>query len=335
MKICISTDAWKPIWGGGQEHILQTSKRLIEKYGFQIDIVAPNLLPKTTDNLPNLHRVGPSFAFPSLLGRTAYLISLLFWEITHSYDIYHSHANDVVLFPILKLLKPKSKFMYTVHGKGNELLNGGLLNVFRIPQIVQRILIDFFPFDALFTAAKSSATQAIVIGNGVNVEDFDRVASRKSSAKFRIVWVGRENDPVKGVKFLKIAFEILKKKYSNFELNLVSGKPHVQVIRELKNSNLFVLSSLSEGLPLAILEAMAARLPIVATDVGDCRELIEKSEAGIIVKPGNAEALAEAIEAVYKNPGSMGQKGYAFVRKNYSWEKVADKIYAQYAKKIS
>ena len=62
--------------------------------------------------------------------------------------------------------------------------------------------------------------------------------------------------------------------------------------------DIFVLSSKSEGLSNTILEAMASGLPVVATDVGGARELLEPGVHGLLVPPLNAVALADAIEAL-------------------------------------
>ena len=64
----------------------------------------------------------------------------------------------------------------------------------------------------------------------------------------------------------------------------------------LAHSDVFVLSSRSEGFPVSVLEAMAAGLPVVATDVGGVAEAVEDGETGLLVPATDAEALARALE---------------------------------------
>src|SRR6185295_646134 len=64
----------------------------------------------------------------------------------------------------------------------------------------------------------------------------------------------------------------------------------------LAAADLFVLQSLSEGLPLALLEAMFTGCPIVASDVGDVAVALAQGDAGILVEPGSAAALARALD---------------------------------------
>jgi len=77
----------------------------------------------------------------------------------------------------------------------------------------------------------------------------------------------------------------------------------------LAAADVFVLPSVSEGLPLVLLEAMFAGLPIIASDVGDVRLALADGEAGLLVHPGSPEALAEALDCVLRNPGEASALG--------------------------
>jgi glycosyltransferase involved in cell wall biosynthesis len=83
------------------------------------------------------------------------------------------------------------------------------------------------------------------------------------------------------------------------------------VLPYLANFDVFALYSETEGLSLSICEAMALGKPVVATDVGGNRELVEDVKTGFLVPLGDTEAFAESIIRLLKDPGmvqSMGQK---------------------------
>jgi glycosyltransferase involved in cell wall biosynthesis len=63
----------------------------------------------------------------------------------------------------------------------------------------------------------------------------------------------------------------------------------------LSDADVFLLASRSEGLPLSVIEAMAAGLPVVASDVGGLRELVHDGETGMLVPPGDPAALVDAL----------------------------------------
>jgi glycosyltransferase involved in cell wall biosynthesis len=77
----------------------------------------------------------------------------------------------------------------------------------------------------------------------------------------------------------------------------------------LSRADLFVLSSVSEGLPISILEAMAAGLPAIVTDVGGMPEVVNLSGAGKVVPAGRVELLAEAIEELASRPQELKELG--------------------------
>jgi len=84
------------------------------------------------------------------------------------------------------------------------------------------------------------------------------------------------------------------------------------IARIMASLDVLVLSSLYEGLPIVILEAMASGRPVVATDVCGIREIVKDGENGYFVPPGDPEALADKIISLLKNKGlreRMGKRG--------------------------
>jgi len=93
----------------------------------------------------------------------------------------------------------------------------------------------------------------------------------------------------------------------------------------LQTFGLFVLSSIKEGTSLTILEAMAAGLPVVATNVGGNPEVVEHGHTGYIVPPKHPEKLADAIIEILsdkKKAKTMGANGRIIAQRNYSLERM-------------
>jgi len=99
------------------------------------------------------------------------------------------------------------------------------------------------------------------------------------------------------------------------------------VPRVLAGSDLFVLPTLSEGLSIAIMEAMAAGLPVVTTAVGGNAELVAEGITGSLVPPADPPALAAAMLALARDPArrrAMGRAGRARVRAEFTLERMVD-----------
>jgi len=187
-----------------------------------------------------------------------------------------------------------------------------------------------------------------VITNGVDIERFQRI-EKKSRKGFNVGSVFRVV-PIKDVKMMLKAIKTAKRrmKDANFyligptdeneeyydeclklmrDLNMESyvtftGKSNVDEYYEFLD--LLLLSSISEGQPLSILEGMASGIPVIATDVGNCREILigkkDIGEAGIIVPPTSYTDLAEAMVKLYQNRDrlkEMGDNGIEIVKKYY------------------
>ena len=97
--------------------------------------------------------------------------------------------------------------------------------------------------------------------------------------------------------------------------------------------DIFVLPSLSEGLPVSVLEAMAASKPVIASAVGGNKEVVVHGETGLLVSPADPTALAHAIQAVLSDPalaGRLAAAGKARVQQQFSAKTMVERITQTY-----
>ncbi|MFH1583382.1 MAG: glycosyltransferase family 4 protein [Candidatus Falkowbacteria bacterium] len=118
--------------------------------------------------------------------------------------------------------------------------------------------------------------------------------------------------------------ENLIKKY-NLKNNFILAGQIDEAAKLLKAFDIYVCSSVKEGLPYSILEAMAAGLPIVSTNVGGISEMIGDEKTGLLVKPAEARELAEKIKTLLNNKTlaqELGQSAKEKVKTEFGLEKM-------------
>ncbi|ACX51484.1 glycosyl transferase group 1 [Ammonifex degensii KC4] len=115
-------------------------------------------------------------------------------------------------------------------------------------------------------------------------------------------------------------------------------RPPEEIPSILKVIDIFVLPSLSEGLPLALLEAMAAGKPVVATAVGGIPEVVLEGRTGYLVPPGDAQALARALLSLLESPDKareMGEAGRKWVEEHFSSRRMAQEVMKIYQEALA
>jgi glycogen(starch) synthase len=98
----------------------------------------------------------------------------------------------------------------------------------------------------------------------------------------------------------------------------------------LKRADLLVHPARWEGFGLALLEAMLASLPVVATNVSSIPEIVADGETGLLVAPDDAPALAAALSRVLDDPKEYGERGRARALAEFSVAQMADRTLAVY-----
>lgn len=214
---------------------------------------------------------------------------------------------------------------FTVHGWAFSAYSGLYSRLYRVadrlmaPLTTVTICVSENELAAGLEAGMCSAERSVVIRNAVDVSAAPR--SRHDRPTPRLVAVGRLKAPK---DFLTLLRALAALSDHGFETLIVGDGPdrgvieaeverlgldgRVRLVGErgdvaelLAGSDVFVLSSRSEGLPVAVLEAMAAELPVVASDVGGLSELVVDGETGLLVPAGDETALAEALATLLED----------------------------------
>ena len=172
--------------------------------------------------------------------------------------------------------------------------------------------------------------------NGIDIELFRDTFTQTQKDKLRdslniqkddfvLLFVGRVVKD-KGINELIQAFFILDKKYNNLKLLIVGDfeehlnpieSKSIEIMRSNQNiiqvgfqkdvrpylgvSSLFVLPSYREGLPNSLLEAGSFGIPLLATDINGCNEIIRDRENGILIKPKSVDSLVDGISLLVEN----------------------------------
>jgi glycosyltransferase involved in cell wall biosynthesis len=100
-----------------------------------------------------------------------------------------------------------------------------------------------------------------------------------------------------------------------------------ELTKQYHRANIFLFPSRHEGMPNAVLEAMACGLPIVATRIAGNEELVINGETGLLVQTENVDELRDALRKILSDPNLRKQMGIASrrrVEENYSWKNVAE-----------
>ena len=183
--------------------------------------------------------------------------------------------------------------------------------------------------------------KCVYIGNGVHYERFRDIPPKEPNG-FTDIGAILRIAPIKDVKSLIYAFSGLKEKVPNARLFIAGPEDDavyakecrdlverleirdlefigsVNVVKEMVNFDFTVLSSISEGMPLTVLESFAAGRPCVTTDVGCCRELLTKAApddefgtAGVCVPPMEIQELTNAMAMLCNYPEKRARMGMA------------------------
>jgi glycosyltransferase involved in cell wall biosynthesis len=265
-------------------------------------------------------------------------------------DVIHTHGYKADLYGHAAARLEGKPVVATCH---NWLAGGPVLAAYNF---LDRIILRHF--DAVSAVSQGVADKLVSFGvrregislipNGVDLRGFDaglQAAQRPPQPrKEQVIGIVARLDLQKGFECLLRALRRLRDTFPGLRLLVVGEGPDRAAIESLvtehglndvvtlagqqsdmpaiyASMDIFVLPSLNEGLPMTLLEAMAASLPVVATRVGAVPTVIRDGETGLVIEPADESALVRAITALLANPElcrRLARGARAHVAQNYT-----------------
>jgi glycosyltransferase involved in cell wall biosynthesis len=359
--VLLVLDQFPKTLGGGERVALRLAS-LLPNYGFRASILTFFIHPESTvlQSAPcpvyllpmqrtyDLTALRAAFAFSNLLTEQRVRIVQTFFE---SSDIWAgfvtkamSHAKLIWSRRDMGILRARK------HRIAYRLMAGLPDAVFAVSEQVRRYSIDI---------DRIAPARVETIYNGLNLADWHSPAARSNPDGTTLIATVGNIRRVKGHDIFIRAASAIVAKFPNASFSIagdvlepdyfeelkqlahdlgLTGRIHfaggVVDLREyLSQADIFVLPSRSEGFSNAIVEAMAASLPVVATDVGGNAEAVVDGVTGFIVPPEDPDALAAAILRLLSDPAlahAMGADGRARASETFTTEAMMERIVASY-----
>lgn len=364
MKVALACPyAWDSP-GGVQVHVRQLARHLRER-GHDVLVLAPAWRDDAEPGVKVVGRplrvryqgtVAPISFGPATLARVGREIR------DFGPDIVHAHEPLTPSVGMFAALRSRAPVVATFHAYAERSrLYTAAVPVLRI--VWRHLSVKLAVSEAAVGFVRSRfGGEVRIVPNGVDVERFARGASEPATGLpegRRLLWVGRL-DPQKGFGVALRAFAQLSQDVPDLSLVVVGDgrdRPAVaELLPEVRAKVVMVGAVSNEGLPpyhaaadvfvapalgqesfgYVLVEAMAAGIPVVASDIPGYREVVRDGIEGLLVPPGDPSALAGALRRVLADDDlayKLREAGLARA-KRYSWDVVIGDIEAAYARAL-
>lgn len=348
---------------GGAENFARDFVKYLKLKKIDVNVLTTrkNLFKKNEYEIKNVKITQLYIPQIRILGTILYYISISFYFITHfkkfdiilSFFLKHSSFISIIMG---KLLKKKVVCRVECSGKFGDIETIKKMPFYmiflKVFKLADKIVVLSREMEKELVSHGFKKEQLVLIPNAVDINKF-RPYRNKDELKVRygfenkkiIIFVGRLTEQ-KGVEYLIRSFQKLeiKEKFliilgdgklrKNLEILtlelgindyvLFAGKKE-NVVPYLQLSDIFVLPSISEGLPIVLLEAMACGLPVVVTEVGGNIDVVENVINGYLIEPKNIYEIKSAIEDLFKDEIKLkiiGETNRKKIEREYSYETI-------------
>lgn len=255
------------------------------------------------------------------------------------------HAHNIPAAPAMRF-SDAGRRVLTLHGVYAEqvgLLHGGLLGA--AASLAERVSVRWADVSTTVSrqvakAYRKLGLEVVYVPNAVDVAGDDLEAFRVGEVQ--AVYVGRLSREknveavvelarrIPGATFLVVgdgpeAGRLREKAKEVKNIVFTGGVSRRIALKYIKGSDVLVLPSLMEGLSTVVLEAMAMKTPVVASNVGGNVELIQDGRTGLLVNPRDVDDLTEAVSTILNDrplARRIAENAYQHFLENYSWDVV-------------
>lgn len=322
--------------GGGQTNVLSIAKNA-DKTEFDISIAAAGGEKFEDEVRKNSISFYP-IELPKLL-RTKYLKRLEILHEEQQFDLIHTHGGVAGFYGrILKKHHPEIKCVHTIHGI--HYINSGNLLRKSVSKTIEQYLVQFTDrticetHNDFLTAVKNKIadrTKTDIIPNGIDISKFSNLKKNTilvnrlgfDENNFIIGNISRFDEQKNQQLILQAAYFLIRK-YPQMRFVFVGSGKHLKQMQELTRDSMleeyvvftgeqenladyysifdiFVFPSLWEGMPYVLLEAMAARLPIICSKLPNLLEVVKSDYSAFTINPRDMDDLFRKISAMYQS----------------------------------
>ena len=368
IRLLICPEYFYPHIGGGEVWIWNVARELARK-GYKITVLtykhSSHLKDEVIDGI-HIKRMGlfPIKGSSSYFSRALVQVpGLLFNGLREEFDILIAVQTlplipcKLIAFskkrPIIIVFHDVYGFHFSLRDKGiiKGLIRGGFEHLSLKLEYDKILAVSNSTKEKLVRQGVNPDKISVVYG-GVDLKFIDSIEQEKSE-KPLVVYVGRLVPHKRVIDLLK-AFKIVLKDFPEAQLYIVGDGPQrnylenltikmnikgsvnflgflseKEKIKILKSAWALVLPSIKEGFGLVLIEALASKTPVIATNLGGPREIVKNGVNGFLIPAFNPIAIASKLKTFLSNSvlvTKFGEKGYEMVKNNFTWEKVADNI---------
>jgi glycosyltransferase involved in cell wall biosynthesis len=269
--------------------------------------------------------------------------------------VIHAHSSSYFIAVLIKLGYSNVKIIWHDHYGNSENLKDRNMFPLKVMSNLFNVVISVNQLLEKWAMQNLRVKKVHVLSNFANFNsDFQKVTFLNGEEGKRIICLANLREQKDHINLLE-AFKNIQKKQPTWTLHIVGVDLKDNYSTEIKSfiskyqltnsiflygncqdipfilsqANIGVLSSKSEGLPVALLEYGLAKLPVVVTDVGDCSNVVADDVNGLVVPPNNSKQLEEAILkyiAHKNNANIMGEKLFETVVSKFSKENYISKL---------